>query len=312
MHKLRTVTILRAAAAGGVVAALSLNAAAGAGAAVTGRGGSAVRGLDISAYQHAGSAIDWELLPGQGIHFVAVKAAEGTYYVNPYYRSDTRAAAAAGLAVMSYVFANPIRAGGAATASFAVHTVGNKRGRLPLVVDLENDPYNRHADCYGLHPPAIIAWISAFTARVEALTRQYPVIYTTAAWWRECTGSTSRFRRDPLWLAAFDGTAPTVPSAWRDWTFWQYNNQGTLAGVGQADLDYYQPTSDLPTLRPSGRPEPAKKPSAKKPSAKKPAAKKGGAQAQPPRRKPRQLRRSDPVPAVKPGPRPGKSARHRS
>jgi GH25 family lysozyme M1 (1,4-beta-N-acetylmuramidase) len=251
MDKLRTVTILRAAAAGGVAVALSLNAVTGASAAVTDGGGTAVRGLDISAYQHAGSAIDWDLLPGQGIRFVAIKASEGTYYVNPYYPSDAHAAAAAGLAVLPYVFASPNRAGGAATADYAVRTIGSGRGRLPLVVDLENDPYNRHADCYGLHVPATIAWIAAFTARAKALTKRYPVIYTTTAWWRECTGSTGQFRRDPLWLAAFDGTRPTVPTAWRDWTFWQYNDQGNLAGISGADLDYYQPTSDLPTLRPA-------------------------------------------------------------
>ncbi|HEY6492744.1 MAG TPA: GH25 family lysozyme [Trebonia sp.] len=274
-------TILRAAAASGVAVALSLNAGTGASAAVTDGGGTAVRGLDISAYQHAGSAIDWDLLPGQGIRFVAIKASEGTYYVNPYYPSDAHAAATAGLAVLPYVFASPNRAGGAATANYAVRTIGSGRRRLPLVVDLENDPYNRHADCYGLHVPAIIAWIAAFTARAEALTKRYPVIYTTTAWWRECTGSTGQFRRDPLWLAAFDGTRPTVPAAWHDWTFWQYNDQGNLAGISGADLDYYQPTSDLPTLRPAAVPKPAHK--APKPERK--AGKKPGHKAAKPEHK---------------------------
>jgi lysozyme len=323
MNKLRRVTILRAAAAGGVVMALSLAAATDAGAAVTQGGGTAVRGLDISAYQHAGSAIDWSLLPGQGIRFVAIKVSEGTYYVNPYYPSDSRNAAAAGLAVLTYAFANPSRASGAATANFAVHTVGNKRGRLPLVVDLENDPYNKHTDCYGLHVPAVIAWIAGFTARVEALTKQYPVIYTTSAWWRECTGSTGQFRHDPLWLAAFDGTAPTVPSPWHSWTFWQYNNQGSLAGLGQADLDYYQPTNGLPTLRPPAKPESAKaKPAKARPAKARPAkarpaktqpAKKHGSEARQERPKLRQIHKRKPAVSAKgkSQPRLGKRAPHK-
>ena len=157
------------------------------------------------------------MLATQGIRFVAIKASEGTYYLNPYYASDARAAAAAGLRVMPYVFANPGRNGGAATANFAARAVGTpaRAARLPLVVDLENDPYKKATDCYGLGVPAMIAWIAGFTGRAKALTGEWPTIYTTADWWRECTGSTGRFPHDPLWLAAFGGTAPTVPSPWQ-------------------------------------------------------------------------------------------------
>ena len=214
-----------------------------------------VRGLDISSYQHAGARIDWPRLSGHGISFVSVKVAEGTYYRNPYYRSDVRAAAAAGLAVMPYVFANPHLAGGAPTARYAVRAAGNLRGpgRLPLVVDLENDPYLAGKDCYGVNVKKMNGWIAAFVGQARALTGKWPVIYTTAIWWRECTGATSRFSRDPLWLAAFGGTKPAVPSTWRHWTFWQYDNAGRLPGIGTADLDYYQPTGDLPALRPLSR-----------------------------------------------------------
>ncbi|MDX6417690.1 MAG: hypothetical protein QOG28_2310 [Trebonia sp.] len=270
MSKLHRVTIPRAAVIGGVALALSLAAVPGASAAVTETARVPVRGVDISAYQHAGAPIDWGVLATHGIRFVAIKAAEGTYYLNPYYLSDARAAAAAGLRVMPYVFANPDRGGGAATANFAAGAAEfpGESARLPLVVDLENDPYKndphkndphkndphkRATDCYGLGIPAMIAWIAGFTKRTSVLTLEWPIIYTTADWWRECTGSTGRFPHDPLWLAAFDGTAPTVPSPWQDWTFWQYDNAGSLPGIGQTDLDYYQPTNGLPALRAPAR-----------------------------------------------------------
>src|SRR6201996_315044 len=264
MNKLQRVTILRTAAVGGVVMALSLTTAAGANAAVTEPVGTVLRGLDVSAFQHTRSPIDWRLLAAQGIRFVAVKVSEGTYYVNPYYRSDAQAAAAAGLALLSYVFANPSRASGPATANFAVRAMGRERGRLPLVVDLENDPYNKADDCYGLRVPAMIAWIARFIARAEKLTGKHPVIYTTATWWRQCTESTGEFRREPLWLAAFDGTASTVPSPWGYWTFWQYSNDGFLRGIGQVDLDYYRPSAGFPTLHPRARQESAERRSAKR------------------------------------------------
>jgi GH25 family lysozyme M1 (1,4-beta-N-acetylmuramidase) len=261
MSRLLRVTTLRLAAIGGVAAALSLAALPGARATVAPTAGTPVRGVDISAFQHAGPPINWALLAEQGVRFASVKVSEGTYYLNPYYKSDAQAAAVAGLQVMPYVFANPGSGSGTATANFAVSATGTLKGSawLPFVVDLENDPYKKHADCYGLKIPAMIAWIAQFTTRARALTGRWPIIYTTAYWWQECTGSTGKFGRDPLWLAAFGGTAPAVPSPWLHWTFWQYNNNGTLPGIGHTDLDYFEPSSIFPSLRPpAAKPHPAK------------------------------------------------------
>ncbi len=227
--------------------------AAQASAAVTRLPRGPVRGLDVSAFQHQGRPIDWRLLARHGIRFAAIKVSEGTYYTNPYYRTDARAASAAGLVVMPYVFANPRRSGGAAQARFGVRAAGYGRGRaaLPVGVDLENDPYaaTDHAgDCYGVRPRQMVAWIAAFTAQAVAMTGKPPIIYTTAAWWRECTGDTGRFRRDPLWVAAYDTRVPGVPSPWKRWTFWQYTDDARLAGVGITDVDYFHPTAALPSL----------------------------------------------------------------
>jgi len=207
------------------------------------------RGIDISAYQHADGPIDWTELARHGIKFAAIKVSEGTYYTDPYYQSDARAASRAGLAVLAYAFADPDRAGGAATASFAVRAARDQRtsGALPLVVDLENDPYAT-SDCYWLGRDRMIAWIAGFARRARALTGSWPIIYTTAAWWQECTGSTGRFSRDPLWLAAYNGGSPTAPSPWSRWSFWQYSEQGYLPGIGWTDLDYFQSASGLPAL----------------------------------------------------------------
>lgn len=219
-----------------------------------GRAFGPARGLDVSAFQHDGGRIHWRELARRGIRFVAIKVSEGTYYTNPYYRADARAAAAAGLAVLPYVFANPRRSGGAAQASFGVRVARYRRGRagLPLGVDLENDPYavaGHPADCYGLRVRRMVAWVAAFVARAQALTGKPPVIYTTQAWWRECTGNTGRFQRDPLWVAAYDTRVPGMPSPWKQWTFWQYSDDARIAGVGVTDVDYFHPSAALPTLR---------------------------------------------------------------
>jgi GH25 family lysozyme M1 (1,4-beta-N-acetylmuramidase) len=237
------------ATAGGLVAAVALTASPALAAALMPAGGPE-RGIDISAYQHADGPIDWAELARHGIKFVAIKASEGTYYTDPYYRSDARAAARAGLAVLAYTFANPDRAGGAATAGFAVRAARYRRARgaMPLVVDLENDPYS-NSDCYHVGQRRMIAWIGGFARRARALTGSWPIIYTTAAWWQECTGSTGRFSRDPLWLADYNGGPPAAPSPWSRWSFWQYSEEGYLPGIGWTDLDYFQSASGLPVLR---------------------------------------------------------------
>jgi GH25 family lysozyme M1 (1,4-beta-N-acetylmuramidase) len=250
-------------AASGVAMAVAFAPLSGARLTAAKAPGTVIRGLDISAYQHVGVPVDWRLIARRGIRFAAIKLAEGTYYTNPYYSADAKGAKAAGLAVLPYVFANPGVAYGSWTAKFAVKVMrasGQPAG-LPLVADLENDPYRENDDCYGLDVPQMVSWVSGFVTEAHALTRQWPVIYTTAAWWRECTGLTGRFRRDPLWLAAYDGAPVTVPFPWRHWTFWQYSDDGLLPGLDQPDLDYYQPTGDLPALgTPARKPRKPRKP----------------------------------------------------
>jgi lysozyme len=282
MNKLRRVTILRAVAAGGVAVALSCALVPDAHAAPA-RADQPVRGLDISAYQHTGSPINWQRLAKDGLRFVSIKASEANYYLNPYYETDARAAAAAGLAVLPYVFANPRATGGATTARFAVRAAGlkSKSTRPPLVVDLENDPYKKNTDCYGVSVKNMTGWIAAFIGQVHTLTGRWPVIYTTAAWWQECTHSTRQFRNDPLWLAAFGRSPGSVPAPWQRWAFWQYADNGSLPGIGPVDLDYYRPTGGLPSLSPLRVParKPVKKPAkaktapAKKPPPARPAQK---------------------------------------
>jgi GH25 family lysozyme M1 (1,4-beta-N-acetylmuramidase) len=286
--------------AGGVAVAASLTAPPALAATLVRSGGVPERGIDISAYQNANGPIDWRELARHGIRFVAIKVSEDTYYTNPYYPSDARAASRAGLAVLAYAFANPDRAGGAATASFAVRAAHYRRGHgaLPLVVDLENDPYSA-SDCYWFGRGRMIAWIAGFTSRARALTGSWPIIYTTAAWWQECTRSTGRFTRDPLWLADYDGGQPAVPSPWTRWSFWQYSENGYLPGIGWTDLDVFQSAGSLPSLHPASERKPShrqKRRSKHKPKHKKP--KKERKHQPKPKKRPRRIRKGKHLPVT--------------
>src|SRR5215471_6335440 len=199
------------------------------------------RGVDVADYQHPhGAAIAWPRVAGAGFKFAFIKATEGDYYANPYYASDLAQAKAAGLYATGYHFAVPNVSGGASQADYAVrHGAYAADGRtLPLALDIEYNPYG--AECYGLSHARMVSWVSAFTAEVRRLTGQRPIIYSTADWWNTCTGGSTAFGSDPLWVAAYGSEGPPMPAGWHNWTFWQYTSLGSVPGItGNVDVSYF-------------------------------------------------------------------------
>jgi GH25 family lysozyme M1 (1,4-beta-N-acetylmuramidase) len=218
--------------------------------------GTLARGVDVAAAQHPGGAgIDWPQVAAAGHSFAAVKATEGTYYANPWYAADTAGAAAAGLQVTGYHVAIPNVSSGAAQADYAIRHLGQAAGgqaaggrSRPLELDVEYDPYaatDHTNQCYGLSAPRLVAWIGAFTREADRLTGQAPVIYTSAAWWRACTGDSSAFSADPLWLAGYGTAGSTGPAGWAPWSYWQFTSTGTVPGIaasGATDVSYAGPS----------------------------------------------------------------------
>jgi GH25 family lysozyme M1 (1,4-beta-N-acetylmuramidase) len=222
-------------------------------AATMGRRSSAlVQGIDVAAFQHPnGAAINWTQVAGAGYKFAAIKATEGNYYTNPYYSSDMTAARAAGLSVAGYHFAIPNVGTAVGQADYAVKNAsyGTSSGpNLRLMLDIEYDPYTSSDgtnECYGLTPGQMVSWIKAFDREVRRLTRRLPIIYTTANWWDACTGSSTAFKSDPLWVAAYSVSSPPMPAGWPHWTYWQYTSTGTVPGIsttGQVDISYFNGT----------------------------------------------------------------------
>jgi GH25 family lysozyme M1 (1,4-beta-N-acetylmuramidase) len=221
-------------------------------------GGGPLAGLDVAAYQHPitsqdpkGVPIDWRQVAAAGYRFGAVKATEGDYYVSPWAATDLAEAKAAGLDVSPYHFAIPNVSGGPEQAEYAVEYSGYRPGAqtLPLMLDIEYDPYtstDRTNECYGLRPAQMTAWISGFVTTTRSLTGQYPIIYTTANWWDTCTGGSTAFGTDPMWVAAYGFSTPPLPAGWANWSYWQYTSAGTVPGVdspGTTDLDSLGPST---------------------------------------------------------------------
>jgi GH25 family lysozyme M1 (1,4-beta-N-acetylmuramidase) len=215
---------------------------------------SLLQGIDVSSHQHLnGAAINWDDVATDGYKFAFIKVSEGSYYVNPYYASDAAGAQAAGMLVAPSAFAIPNYSGGTLQADYALdHASYAPDGQmLAPILDIEPDPYDSAPpvgdgtnECYGLQPNQMVAWISAFTTEIHRRTGQSPVIYTTSQWWDKCTGKSTAFSSDPLWIASWNVSAPSLPTAWANWTYWQYTSTATGLGIsGTFDTSYLSSTA---------------------------------------------------------------------
>jgi hypothetical protein len=190
-------------------------------------------------------------MASSGVTFTGVKASEGKYYTNPYYKTDTAQAVAAGLYVTPYIFANPYPSTSDGTAVqqadygatvIKSSTAYTNNHMLPVTLDIEPNPYTNSNQCYGLTQAAMQTWISQFMTEIkkDLGTSKTPIVYTTADWWNACTGNDTAFGAYPLWLASYGVTNPALPAGWNNYTIWQYG-QGTVAGISGIDEDELGP-----------------------------------------------------------------------
>lgn len=183
-----------------------------------------VDGIDVSSHQ---GNVDWGHWWRAGKRFVYIKATEGTGYRNPKFTQQYNGSAAVGMTRGSYHFALPNRSDGATQARFFVQNGGgwSRDGRtLPGVLDIEYNPYGGDT-CYGLSHAAMITWIRSFSDTYHALTKRWPVIYTSTLWWDRCTGRGGDFSgTNALWVARYSASAGPMPFKWPFHTIWQYTS----------------------------------------------------------------------------------------
>ncbi len=201
-----------------------------------------LEGIDVSHYQ---GAIDWAQVPGSGRRFVVIQATVGETYVDPTYTTNHAGARAVGLPIAAYHFAWPLDLPNDAViqADWFAQNAALLPGDLIPALDLEQTG--------GLSPAALQAWVGAWLGEVTAKLGVRPMIYTSPSFWANSMGDTSMFADQGfsvLWVAHWFTSSPIVPgNNWggHGWTFWQYSNCGTVAGIsGCVDLDRYN-GSDL-------------------------------------------------------------------
>lgn len=192
-----------------------------------------VQGLDVSAWQ---KNINWNQVWTNGARFVYVKATENTNYASAQFSQQYSGSAAVGIIRGAYHFAVPNASSGAAQANYFVSNGGawHPDGKtLPPLLDIEYNPYGTDT-CYGLPPAQMVAWIADFSATVLARTGRSPAIYSTTNWWTKCTGNSSNFSKNPLFIARYPANiasgAGTLPASWSNYSMWQYASSGIFPG----------------------------------------------------------------------------------
>lgn len=188
-----------------------------------------VEGVDVSSHN---GRVAWSTLKKNGSRFAYVKATEGTSYRNAYFAQQYNGSYRSGLIRGAYHFALPSNSGGAAQANyFASHGGGWSRDgkTLPGALDVEYNPYG--SACYGKSKQAMVDWISDFVRTYRTRTGRDAVIYTSATWWKTCTGNSKKFSRtNPLWIPSWRGSVGKLPGGWPFHTFWQYTASGKTVG----------------------------------------------------------------------------------
>jgi lysozyme len=192
------------------------------------------KGLDVSNLQ---GHIDWPKVKAAGYRFVWIKAGEGDWK-DPQFSLNVQSAQAAGLKVGAYQFLRP-KAGrtGAEEASYfmaRLEQAGLGKGDLRPVLDVEATTLDRA----GTH-----AYVKSFVNAMHAHGYK-PMIYT-GTWFYNPKVGDDDFGL-PLWIAAYQDHAPTLPRPWTKYAAWQYTDKGSVPGIrGNVDLNR---TDDLREL----------------------------------------------------------------
>ncbi|MDG4825372.1 GH25 family lysozyme [Asanoa sp. WMMD1127] len=211
--------------------------------------GYAIRGVDVSYFQ--GPALDWAVLAQGGTRFAYIRVSEqdGRALPNnnpdPFFATNWAGARANGVYAGAYHRARPGLTTGRQQADVLLDLAPHPADglTLPPMLDIEwPRPEWGLGDCYNLTPAQMVAWIQDFVDEVAVRTGRQAMIYTNTNWWNACTGSSTRFAANPLFLANYSQNPPPLPAGWPSFTMWQHAAGESIPGSDWAspDLDVFQ------------------------------------------------------------------------
>ncbi|MFQ5616942.1 MAG: glycoside hydrolase family 25 protein [Anaerolineales bacterium] len=193
-------------------------------------------GMDVSKWQNK---INWSDVAASGVKFVFITASGGLVE-DRLFKNHWAGSKSAGLPRGAYCyFYNNVDSKKQAQKLFQVVKSGGDLGEFPPVLDVEESTSSASR-------------VKACLAEIERLFGRVPIIYTRASIWNIRIGKVTWASRYPLWVAHYRisgwkddlidrsrSLAPTLPSPWSKWHFWQITDKapGRDFGVDANSLD---------------------------------------------------------------------------
>ncbi len=186
-----------------------------------------LEGIDVSYYQ---GQPDWDAVAADGVAFAITRVNDGGF-MDPEFDTNWSAIRQAGLIRGAYQYFNPGE-DAEEQAMIFIDRVGELGpGDLPGVIDVESTD--------GLPAATVAASVSTWLDLVEAGTGRKPMIYTGSYFWNDNVASDA-FSDHALWIAHYTNNCPNLPTAWGNWTMWQYSSTGSVAGIsGNVDTNIF-------------------------------------------------------------------------
>jgi lysozyme len=193
-------------------------------------------GIDVSHYQNK---VDWKNVQKAGIVFAFIKASEGATSADPLFDRHWNSARQNKILRGAYHFFRP-QSDPLAQAELFLDAICDDPGELPPTLDLEA--------LGNVSPDRAISNARRWMNIVEEQLNRKPILYTGSAFFRISLANCNAFADNPLWIAHYTSRSrPLLPSAWSNWTFWQFSQNGRVPGInGNVDLNAFN--GSLPEL----------------------------------------------------------------
>ena len=192
-----------------------------------------IHGIDVSKFQ---GDIDWSAVAGSGVKFAWIKATEGGDRADERFQANWTGAKAAGIAHGAYHFVYWCRPP-LEEISWFEQNAPVEDDALPPVLDVEATPTSKTCHRH-LTQDAAIADMQVMLTEMERHYGKRPIIYTTVDFY-EAILADGAFMDYPIWVRSTKHH-PSVKYGSRPWHFWQYQSDGSIAGIsGHVDRDAF-------------------------------------------------------------------------
>jgi lysozyme len=197
-----------------------------------------IHGIDVSKFQ---GDIDWNAVAGSGVKFAWIKATEGGDHADDRFQANWTGAKAAGVPHGAYHFVYWCRPPMEEMAWFE-QNAPVENDALPPVLDVEATPTSK--TCHRrLDSASAIADMQVMLTEMERHYGKRPIIYTTVDFYQAILADGALISY-PIWVRSTKHH-PSVKYGARPWHFWQYQSDGSIAGIRtHVDRDAFFGTRD--------------------------------------------------------------------